>query len=39
MGSDGDFFGLKNTINTLKGFGIEVETHIMSRTPHTRPGL
>ena len=35
MGSDSDLPVLKNTINTLKGFGIEVETHIMSahRTP------
>lgn len=35
MGSDSDLPVLKNTINTLKGFGIGVETHIMSahRTP------
>lgn len=35
MGSDSDLPVLKNTINTLKDFGIEVETHIMSahRTP------
>ena len=35
MGSDSDLPVLKNTINTLKSFGIPVETHIMSahRTP------
>ena len=35
MGSDSDLPVLKNTINTLKDFGIGVETHIMSahRTP------
>lgn len=35
MGSDSDLPVLKNAIKTLKGFGIEVEAHIMSahRTP------
>ncbi len=35
MGSDSDLPVVKGAINTLKGFGIEVEVHVMSahRTP------
>lgn len=41
MGSDSDLPVLKKTITTLKEFGIEVETHIMSahRTPEQACGF
>lgn len=37
MGSDSDLPIVKGAINTLKGFGIEVEVHVMSA--HRTPGI
>ena len=37
MGSDSDLPVVKGAINTLKGFGIEVEVHVMSA--HRTPGI
>lgn len=38
MGSDSDLPTVKPAIDKLKSFGVEVEAHVMQRTPHPCTG-